>query len=79
MDYHDVEVIYTTSSEIGMADPLTHPVDQVVMGVKVDIGGEWFGSWVSLAQIVSLLASNLGAEVPYELRDDEIEIGLKDE
>lgn len=79
MNYHDVEVIYTTPSEIGLSDPLTHPVDQVSMGVKVDIGGEWFGSWISLAQIVSLLASNLGAEVPYELQGDETEIRLKDD
>ena len=69
MEYKGVEAIIKIPYE-PTADPLYHPVDVSSIGVKKDDRGVW----VSVAQIVSLLAWTMGHEIPYELEDGELEL-----
>ena len=70
MKYHGLEVIITMPSNT--ADPLTHPVDMMSVGIKRGERGE--GNWVSMSQIVSILA-----DVPYKLQEGELALTIKDE
>jgi len=76
IDYRGVEVIVKQKALIEAGgDPLVHPVDVMTIGVKK--GG--MGAWISVAQIVSLLARSFGHDMLYELDFDagETELTLR--
>ena len=70
MDYKGVEVIVRQDG----GDPLTHPVDAMTIGAKA-FG---MGTWVSVAQIVSLLVKAMGGDIPYRLDVGELELRIGD-
>ena len=70
MEYHGLEVIITMPSDT--TDPLTHPVDQMSIGVKT----QGVGAWISMAQIIKLLAENM-VHLPHDMEPGETELQVK--